>query len=231
MIVYGKQRKKYVLSQNPVSQDYDGAVYSVPEDPDILVKIYRPDYCTYETEKRVMDTANGKCSMLGEFPVDVVYTNGRFAGYIFKPSAPAVPSEPTPSPKPQPMMGEMAALLICLATGLALSALNYFIVFDKLRALFADVYCHWNFNGIPMIIGGWILMLVAYFQFRQKGMQAVIISIAAFLLGAIMVFGLISVLVWLLNAAFTLAKAILLAVLTILIVVWFFKSLFIKRRR
>ena len=88
MIVYGKRRKKYVLSQTSVSQDYDGAIYSVPGNPDIMVKIYQPEYCTPETEKMVIDTANGKCSMLGESPVDVVYANGRFVGYIFEQSAP-----------------------------------------------------------------------------------------------------------------------------------------------
>ena len=98
MIVYGKKRKKYVLSDRPISQNHDGAVYSVPSNPDIMVKIYRTEYCTAETEKRVIDTANGTCSMLGEYPVDIVYSRGKFAGYIFERSAPAEPVKSAEKP-------------------------------------------------------------------------------------------------------------------------------------
>lgn len=228
MIVYGKRRKKYVLSQNPVSKDYDGAVYSVPTNPDVLVKIYQSEYRTSETEKLVIDTANGKCSMLDESPVDVVYANGRFAGYIFEPSAPSVPVEvndvPQPPVRPRTEMNEVAVLLICIAAGLGLSALTYFTVFDNLRSMIGDPYCYWNFNGIPMIVGGWALMLIAYFQFRERGVQAVVIGIVAFILGAAVVFGLISLLVWLLTLAWTLTKALLPTVLTIIIVVWLLKT-------
>ena len=228
MIVYGKRRKKYVLSQDPVSQDYDGAVYPVPANPDVLVKIYQPEYRTSETEKLVIDTANGKCSMLDESPVDVVYSNGRFAGYIFEPSAPSAPVEvddaPQPTVKPRAGMNEVAVLLICIAAGLGLSALAYLVVFDKLRVMIGDPYCYWNFNGIPMIVGGWALMLIALFQFRDRGMQAVVIGIVGFLLGAAVVFCLISLLVWSLNLAWVLTKALLPTVLVIVIVVWLLKT-------
>lgn len=227
MIVYGKRRKKYVLSQVPVSQDYDGAVYSVPTDPDVLVKIYQPEYRTSETEKLVIDTANGKCSMLDESPVDVVYANGRFAGYIFEPSAPTVPAEVNDVPSlpvgPPAKMNEVAVLLICIAIGLGLSALTYFFIFDNLRAMIGDPYCYWNFSGIPMIVGGWAFMLIAYFQFRDRGAQAVVIGVVAFALGAAVVFGLISLLVWSLTLAWTLTRALFPTVLTIIIVVWILK--------
>lgn len=232
MIVYGKRRKKYVLSQNAVSQDYDGAVYSVPANPDILVKIYQPEYRTSETEKLVIDTVNGKCSMLDESPVDVVYANGRFAGYIFETSAQSVPVEPIdvlpPPSVPRARMNEMTVLLICIVIGLGLSALAYFIVFDILNSIIGDPYCYWNFDGIPMIIGGWALMLITYFQFRERGAQAIVISTVAFLLGSAVVFGAISLVIWLLSLAWTLAQALLPTVLTIAIVVWLLKMLLNK---
>ena len=231
MIVYGKRRKKYVLSQTSVSQDYDGAIYSVPGNPDILVKIYQPEYCTPETEKMVIDTANGKCSMLGEFPVDVVYANGRFAGYIFEQSVPAAPVDiqvETPPPT-RSGMSTAVSLILCIAAGMVLSALIFFVVFGALESIIGGAFCRWNFDGIPMIIGGWCLMMFAYLQFRDRGAQAVVVGIAAFLLGAAVVFGLISMIVWMLNLAWTLTEALLPTILTIVIVVWILKMLLGRR--
>lgn len=235
MIVYGKWHKKYILSQVAVSQDFDGAVYSVPANPDILVKIYQPEYRTAETEKLVIDTANGKCSMLDESPVDVVYTNGRFAGYIFEASAPVAPleldDEPIPPVRQQREMNSLGVLLSSIAVGLCLSGLIFFVAFDWLRAMFGNPYCYWNFNGIPMIVGGWTLMLFAFIQFRDRGAQTIAIAFVAFILGAVVVFGLISLIVWLLSLAWTLSKAILPTVLTIIIVVWIVKAIFGKSWR
>ena len=230
MIVYGKRRKKYVLSEKPVSRDYDGAVYSVPADPDVLVKIYHSEYRTSDTEKLVIDTANGKRSMLDESPVDIVYANGRFAGYTFEPSA-TIPEDDMfdtgekKREKKQPGMNSAAVMLMCLVAGIGLSALTYFVIFDKLWNWIGGTYCYWNFNGIPMIVGGWALLLTTYFQAQNKSAQTVVFAIVAFILGAALVFGLISLVVWLLSLAWTLAKAILPTVLTIVIVVWLFKSL------
>lgn len=227
MIVYGKRRKKYVLSQTSVSQDYDGAIYSVPGNPDIRVKIYQPEYCTPETEKTVIDTANGKCSMLGEFPMDVVYANGRFVGYIFEQSVPNVSDDiPVELPiTPRRGMGAVTALLLSIAAGMVLSALIYFVVFGVLEGMIGGAFCRWNFDGIPMIIGGWCLMMFVYLQFRDSGMQAVVVGIAAFLMGAVFVFGLICMIVKMLSLAWILTEALLPTILTIVIVIWLLKTL------
>lgn len=229
MIVYGKGRKKYVLSEKPVSRAYDGAVYEVPADPDVLVKIYQTQYRTSETEKLVIDTVNGKCSMLDESPMDIVYSKGRFAGYTFEPSAPKLPDSDFDVPertvkKRNGEMNSAVVLLICLAAGLGLSALTYFVIFESLWSWIGGAYCYWNFNGIPMIVGGWALMLLTYFRSRDKGGQTVVVSIVAFLLGAALVFGVISLIVWLLSLAWTLAKALLPTILTIVIVIWLIKA-------
>ncbi len=74
-------------------------------------------------------------------------------------------------------------------------------------------------------------MLFAFIQFRDRGAQTIVIAFVAFILGAVVVFGLISLIVWLLSLAWTLSKAILPTVLTIIIVVWIVKAIFGKSWR
>ncbi len=226
MIVYGKHRKKYVLSKAPVSQEYDGAIYAVPSNPDIMVKIYQPEYRSAETERHVIDTANGTCRMVDEFPVDVVYANGRFAGYIFEQSAPELPFEEMPAPQTRPEMGSGVGILLCLIAGIGLSALIYCVLFDWLQNAIGGPYCYWNFKGIPMIIGGWALMILAFLQFRDRGGQTVVLSILGFMLGAVVVFGVIALLVLIVSVTATLVQALLPTVLAILVIVWIVKYMF-----
>lgn len=231
MIVYGKRRKKYVLAQNPVSQDYDGAVYAVPNNKDILVKIYQPEYRTPETEKLVIDTANGKCSMLDENPVDVVYANGRFAGYIFETSAPALPADDIPEVRPVRREGLSTplALLICCGASLIFSVLIYFVIFNLLRTAVGEPYGYWNFNGIPMIVGGWVLMGMSFFYFRDRGTLTAILGVIAFPVGAAVIFGAIVLLVWLVMMAWSILKLIFPVLLTAGIVIWLVKKFLGKR--
>lgn len=231
MIVYGKKKKKYVLSQNPVSRDYDGAVYSVSGNQDILIKIYQPEYRTPETEKLVIDTANGRCSMLDENPVDVVYANGRFAGYIFETSAPDLPVEAPLEIQPVRREGLSTPLaaLICIAASVLLSALVYFVIFDKLRPIVGEPYGFWNFNGIPMILGGWVCMGLSLFYFQQKGGLTAVLGVLGFLVGAAVVFLAVSLLVWLIITAWSIVKLVLPAVVTVAALVWVVKSVFGKR--
>ena len=230
MIVYGKHRKKYVLSAAPVSQEYDGAVYSVPAEPDYLVKIYQQEYRTPETERHVIDTVNGTSRMIEEFPVDVVYANGRFAGYIFERSAPEVPVEEpidipvNPAKPPRNELGNATALIISALIGICLSLLIYFWIFGLLEKGIGDPYCHWNFNGIPMIVGGWIVLFLAFFQFRDRGAQTVILSAVGFVLGAILMFALISLLVFLIDLVSQLFVLLLPSIIIVVVIICLIKS-------
>lgn len=204
MIVYGKHRRKYSLYKNPVSQDYDGAVYAVAGNSDILVKVYLNEYRTAEKEKEVIDTVNGICSMLGEMPIDVVYSNGRFVGYIFENgeesfAVPMADPIPVDIPPLTPSMGKAATILSVLGIGLVFSFLVYFLIFEMLTNVVNEAFIYWNFNGIPMILGGCGLMLFAFLNFSDRGYMTLVISAIAYILGSAVVFGCICLLV----AAFT----------------------------
>ena len=229
MIVYDKRHKKYILSQQPISQDYDGAIYSVPSNPDILVKIYETEYRTSQVEKEVIDAANGTRSMSGERPVDIVYTNGRFAGYTFEVSIPVqetIPELPLPPVKTHRKMSAWVVMLLCIILGAGLSLLIYFVGFEYLESIIGGSYCHWNFDGVPMIFGGWIAMIFSCIRFNEGGAQAVLFGLISYLVGAVLVFGLISLLVWLVTLAIGVLKLLVPIFIMIFGIVLIVKSVF-----
>ena len=232
MQVYGKRRRKYTLPNNPISQDYDGAVYSVVDNSDILIKIYRKEHCTAEKEKEVIDTVNGVCSMLGEMPIDAVYRNGRFAGYIYENEQREHISfedlAPEPAPVKKPAMGSVPTILGVLGIGLALSLLTYFLIFGLLANLVNDTCAFWNFNGIPMILGGCGLMLFAFLNFSDRGGLTLLLAAGAYLLGSAVTFGLVCLLV----AAITFTASLLYTLLPYIVagvVIFFVVKMFIRR--
>ena len=226
MIVYGKYKQKYVLSAKPVSQDHDGAIYTVPGNPDIKVKIYRPEFRNSSMEKQVIDTANGTCSMLDEFPTDVVYSNGRFAGYIFEDAVEEAPlPDPIPLPPVKTGMSEAAIVLIGLGVGIAISLLIYYVLFGVIADAVGETYAFWNFKGVPMILGGWALMVLTFLKFRDQGNATLIASLVAFPVGVGLVFGVICLLVWLIAAAFSMLEITLPILLLFALLIWAIRRL------
>lgn len=227
MIVYGKHRRKYSLSKNPVSRDYDGAVYTVSGNPDIQVKIYLNERRTAEKEKEVIDTVNGVCSMLGEMPIDVVYGNGRFVGYVFETSEESIanPFDPTPAPAPapKPSMGKATTILCLMGIGLVFSLLVYFLIFGMLSNMVSESYIMWNLKGIPMIVGGLGLMIFTAVKFGDRGVTTLLVSGIAYVLGSALVFGTICMLValftFLANLVTSLLPLIISIVVTVVIIV------------
>lgn len=228
MIVYGSNHKRYVLSSLSVGQDQNGAIYYAEHEPDFLVKIYHPQFRNPSTERDVIDAINGVRSMLNEIPLDVVYLNGRFAGYIYQKSSPIAP--PTNYPVQLVQRSSSNALdgtpvLICIGVGIVLSALVYFLLFSLLKNTFADDYIFWNFKGIPMIIGGWIALLLVVLKSRQEIGATIGFGAIGFIIGSILVFLLICTLVYMFSVAAAIMKPLLPTIIVIVIVVLLVKSL------
>lgn len=217
MIVYGKRKKKYVLSDKPVSQSMDGTVYAVAGNPKLLAKIYNPSNCTPETEARI--------SAVGSY--EVVYINGRFAGYVYENFEPVVTHEPPPPPPTG--LGPAGVILISLVLAVAMTALIYFVLYDKLAGMVGYTYSRWNFSGIPMIFGGWALMIFSLLKFIDRGLSAVFIGFVAFVVGSALTFSLICLIVVLVNLAWSLLQLILPIIFAVAIIVWILKALFNNR--
>lgn len=231
MIVYGSNRKRYVLSTLSVGQDQSGASYYAEHEPDILVKIYHPQFRNPSTERDVIDAINGVRSMLNEIPLDVVYLNGRFAGYIYQKSSPNTPPTYYPAQSVQPIQRsprnapDGTLVLICMGIGIALSALVYFVLFNLLKGTFGDDYIFWNFKGIPMIIGGWIVLLLVLLKSRQEIGSTIGFSALGFIIGSILVFLFICALVYMFSVAAAIMKLLLPTIIVVIIIVLLLKSL------
>ena len=234
MIVYGSNRKRYVLSSASAWQDQNGAIYYAEHEPDIMVKIYHQQYRTPETERDVIDAINGVRSMLNEIPQDIVYMNGRFAGYIFQQSG-FVPQMQDPSQYSPPIPTRQPAgrtplnpltVLISIGVGIALSALEFFVLFDILKWSFGEEYAIWNFKGIPMIIGGWIAMIVVLSRSTQDTGITIAFAALGFFIGSIAVFLITCALVYMFSFATSVMKALLPTIIVVGIVVLLIKTFF-----
>lgn len=230
MIVYGKRKTKYVLSKRPISGDGESAVYPVSERPDILAKIYQKAMRTTEKEYQVMEAVNGTGSMLGEYPLEIVYERGKFAGYIFEKEESYIQ---TPEPEihttipveSKKELSSAAVILLSIITGLVLSGITYFLLFPMLSRSIAQENVFYYFKGIPMIIGGWTALILMLVKVTDRSFISVILSTVSFIIGSIVVFSGIWLIITLLKTAAAIVWAILPTVITIVIVVWIVKAI------
>lgn len=200
MMVYGKYKTKYDLMVPAYHRDNDGEYFKVKAMPDKQAKVYFKSFRTKEQEIKVISAINGDMPIEREAPLEVVYQNGKFVGYItdfaesydlperFDEGA-AILTSPTFSFSP--WMG----LLFCLIIGMALSATLYLLAFDRIAALCSETVAFYNFQGIPMIVGGVLALIISSCCCKDKALIAVALAIPAFVLGAAVVFGIIFLLV------------------------------------
>lgn len=237
MIVYGRKRTKYVLGGYPQESSYNGSIYSVERNQDKLIKIYDPEYREPDEESRVLAAIREGRNLGDGIPTDAVYLQGQWVGYAFDRAAEFIEPTPTPVPEPQPVPvkppmdngGLMA--LICVISGLVLSALIYFVLFDMITANMEAVYIQYNLRGFPMIIFGWVFMMPVFFRTCRRGNStaALVVGILAFVVGAVVAFGFIWLVVSLVRVSAPLFTALLPTIFVIIIVIVLLKSLFRRR--
>lgn len=229
MVVYGKRKTKYILSTKPVNGDGEGAVYPVSGRDDILVKIYQKSMRTTEKEYQVMEAISGTGTMLGEFPLDIVYERGKFAGYIFEKEDQYISPVETPVEVHKNtgiQLNSTIAILISIIFGLLLSIAIYFSVFPYLERYIQNENLIYYLNGIPMIIGGWIIMIPVSLKIKDMGIVSVVFSIVAFAAGSGILFGLNWLLVTLIKIVVAIVWAIFPTIFAIALVIWIVKYVF-----
>lgn len=235
MIVYGRKRTKYVLGGYPQESSYDGSIYSVERSRDKLVKIYDPERRDPDEESRVLAAIREGRNLGDGIPLDAVYLQGQWVGYVFDRSAePAMsmdlPVEETAMPRTPvnvPMDTGSLMALICVILGLALSALIYFVLFDRIAANMEAVYVQYNFRGFSMIVFGWGFMIPAFFRTRSCGnnVAALVVGVLAFVVGAAVALGFVWLIVSVVRVAASLLNALLPTIIVVVILVLVFKPL------
>lgn len=231
MEVYSKYNKPYKLSRKPVKKEGDGNIYDVSGDPSVQVKLLDKAYCTDATERAIEDAIFSPT--MEPAPREIIYYRNRFAGYVIarqEEKLSMIPDpEPLPIPKPVPdptpdYSGPLP-MLAMIAFGILGSALVYFVLFPSLSAGMDSTVRTAQFNGIPMIFGGWILLLVAAAKSSSRGWGMMVLGSLGFVLGAAFICGLISAIIGLFFAATSALYALLPTIITIVVIVAVLKTI------
>lgn len=80
----GLSGKSYTTKNVPFAGGGEGDIYDIAGAPEHVIKIYQPDKRTTERERKLSFMVSRRPSVMEQYawPLDVVYENGRFAGYL-----------------------------------------------------------------------------------------------------------------------------------------------------
>lgn len=80
----GLSGKSYRIQNAPFAGGGEGDVYDVVGAPGYVAKVYKPDKRTTERERKLSVMVSNKPSVMEQYawPLDVLYENGQFIGYI-----------------------------------------------------------------------------------------------------------------------------------------------------
>lgn len=84
MKTYGRYHDQYKLDKSPIKKEYDGDVYKVIDRIDYFAKVYHQELRTLELEHQLLEGTGNSVSEFMNAPIDVIYGNGKFIGYIYK---------------------------------------------------------------------------------------------------------------------------------------------------
>lgn len=86
MTYTGSNGKTYITEAQPLGKGGEGEVYRIQGDPDLVLKLYLPRYRTEERHRKLFAMIQTPLSpdalKQTTWPVDIVYDNGSFAGYV-----------------------------------------------------------------------------------------------------------------------------------------------------
>lgn len=86
MIFVGKNGKNYTLASQPLGKGGEGAVYSIDGMPGLVLKVYHEGKRTETRHRKLLAMLDSPLSPSAmqqvTWPVDVVYQNGSFMGYV-----------------------------------------------------------------------------------------------------------------------------------------------------
>lgn len=235
MVVSGMSTgTRYVLGKKG-RPDADGMIYNVPDMPHTMVKVYNKNSRPVR-ERMVIDAINGVGAMAGPQPMEAVYGNGRFVGYTFQADLPEESASlPMAAPsRIQDRTNWTVVNTLCIGLCAVLTLVWFLVGPSLLERSLPEAYVHFNFKGIPLMIGGWAAMLVMlYWQHSTQAgeVPAITKSMLAFVLGCAAVFVVICLLVLIVQAVlhfvFDVLPVILMVIAAIVVAVIFVR-LFLK---
>lgn len=246
MKVVGKYKTLYECDMSEKQKDGEGTIYSIKGCARKKVKLYTKNYCTREKEQVMNGVLTGETEWYGPQVLDIVYSHGRFAGYIYEetdmtPEAIFLTDseECFPEGTPDRKVSRTGLLSINLkplytaGVGVLLVALTYFCFFDLYIGIVKEMggealadYCHtFNFWGITGIIGGIAAMFLTMRVLYQGSdrIYCMILPIA-YLVGMAVFFLIVTLIIVLLQITYAIFVALIPSIIIILVIIYLIKG-------
>lgn len=237
MKIVGRYSTVYECDTSKKTKDTDGTVYAVKNKDNCKIKILDKAYCTKAKEQEISQVMNGENSQwYGPSVIDMVYSHGKFAGYLYEeamqyelPEETIIPEMPKEQKRSVPVRrntgqtdilnSSAIRILYALAAGIILSVLTYSIFFQVYINLILSMYtpqmagyCYtFNFSGITGIVGG-IAAMAALARILYRGSQGVMYYMllpVGYAAGMVAVFLLVTIIIILVKTAYSIFIAVI----------------------
>lgn len=236
MVVYGKDKVKYDLDREVRSVGSGKDYHVAGREETLVARIYERGARTRAREEEVRQSLEGLGTM-PESPVDILYKNSRFAGFLYYDYSLETTTE-IPQEEPQDTYEKKSSknfavppALIIGAEVVILSLMVRFLLYPYILKLHSDWMLKLSVGGITQIVAGLIILGVAYSKWLTNAENAILIGLgaaAAYVTGAVGITAVLIMLVRVVTTAVEIVMYILPGVIGIIVVIAIIKSMFSK---
>ena len=237
MVVYGKDKIKYDLNKEIRSIGCGKDYHVAGREETLVARIYERSARTRAREEEVRQSLEGLGTM-AESPVDILYKNSRFAGFLYydysleaAPEIPqAEPPQDTYEKKPERNLAVPPALIIGIEV-VILSLMVRFLLYPYLLKLHSDWMLKLSVGGITQIVAGLIVLGIAYSKWLTHAENVILIGLGAavaYVTGAVGLTAVLFMVIRVVTTAVEIAMYILPGVVGIVVVIAVLKSILQK---
>lgn len=236
MVVYGKDKIKYDLNKEIRSIGCGKDYHVAGREETLVARIYERSARTRAREEEVRQSLEGLGTM-AESPVDILYKNSRFAGFLYYdygleavPEIPQAEPQDTYEKKPERNLAVPPALIIGIEV-VILSLMVRFLLYPYLLKLHSDWMLKLSVGGITQIVAGLIVLGIIYSKWLTNAENIVLIVLGvavAYITGAVGLTAVLFMVIRVVTTAVEIAMYILPGVVGIVVVIAVLKSILQK---
>ena len=236
MVVYGKDKTKYNLNKEIRSIGCGKDYHVAGRGESLVARIYDLSARTRAREEEVRQSLEGLGTM-AENPVDILYKNSRFAGFLYYdysleagPEIPQMETQDTYEKMPKRSVSVPPALMIGLEV-VILSLMVRFLLYPFLMQLQSKWMLKLSVGGITQIVVGLAIMGIAYSKWLTNMENIMLVGIGAavaYIAGAVGFTFLLFMLISLLATAVEIVMYILPSVIFIAVMIAILKAILKK---
>lgn len=237
MVVYGKDKVKYDLDKAIRSVGCGKDYHVSGREETLIARIYDRSARNRAREEEVRQSLEGMAEM-AENPVDILYKNSRFAGFLYydysleaKPeAAQTMETQDAYETQPRGSVSVPPALIVGIEV-VILSLLVRFLLYPYLDQFQSEWLLKLSVGGITQIAFGVIVLGIAYSKWFTNTANIVLTGLGsaiAYIVGAAGITCLMVMVIRILTTAVEIAMYILPSVILIVVLIAVLKSMFSK---